>query len=500
MAISFDTIPSALRIPIIAMEFDPSQARQGPVIQEYKALLIGNKVAAGSAVSGTAIKITSKSEAITQFGQDSVLHSMVEAFFDNNRFTELWCIPLDDNGAGVVAEGTITVATGTATAAGTIYLYIAGRRIPVAVAIGDDQDAVATAMAAAIQAYPATAQPNTSLPVSAAVDGVNANEVDLTALNKGEHGNDIDVRFNYNAGEAFPAGISCSVTTPMASGATNPVITPALTGMTDEQYNVIAIPWTDAANLALIETEMSDRWGPLEAIEGVAFAGADDTSADLTTLGESRNSPFVSIHGIEKQMNQPLEIAAMIAANVAYHGSIDPARPFQTLELIGAFPPAPGDRFTKEERNNLLFDGVAMSKTIAGGKQVIERLITTYKEDSLGNPDTSFLDVNTVLTLSYLRFDLRAHLSSRFPRHKLADDGKRYGPGQAIVTPSRVRAEIIAKARQWEELGLVENIDQFKEDLIVERSLTDPNRLDVFIAPDLVNQYRVTGIKAGFRV
>ena len=56
----------------------------------------------------------------------------------------------------------------------------------------------------------------------------------------------------------------------------------------------------------------------------------------------------------------------------------------------------------------------------------------------------------------------------------------------------------IAKFRQWEEQGLVEGIDQFKADLIVERNISDVNRLDFMLPPDLINQLRVTGVKIGF--
>jgi phage tail sheath gpL-like len=82
----------------------------------------------------------------------------------------------------------------------------------------------------------------------------------------------------------------------------------------------------------------------------------------------------------------------------------------------------------------------------------------------------------TLFTLSYLRYDWRNHMLTKYPRHKLANDGTRYGSGQAIITPKVGRAEAIGKFRQWEELGLVEGADQFKRDLIVERNSEDPNR------------------------
>jgi phage tail sheath gpL-like len=48
--------------------------------------------------------------------------------------------------------------------------------------------------------------------------------------------------------------------------------------------------------------------------------------------------------------------------------------------------------------------------------------------------------------------------------------------------------------------GLVENIEAFKEHLIVERNPNDPNRVDVLYTPDLVNQLRIFAVNAQFRL
>src|SRR5262249_4134124 len=150
--------------------------------------------------------------------------------------------------------------------------------------------------------------------------------------------------------------------------------------------------------------------------------------------------------------------AGAISAVVANSGSRDPARPFQTLGLNGVLPPQVGEGLTDDERNLLLYDGISTLLTGAGGKVRIERMITTYKTNDFGAADTSYLDLTTILTLSYLRYDLRNYILRKYPRHKLANDGTRFGSGQAIVTPKLMKSEIIAKFREWEGIGLVEDI------------------------------------------
>jgi phage tail sheath gpL-like len=413
---------------------------------------------------------------------------MAEKWFLNNKTTELWAIPLADNGAGVAATGTLTF-TGPATAAGAINLYVAGRKISVAVAASDTATAIAAAVAAAINAKPllgVTASPALGV-------------VTLTYVHKGLVGNEIDVRLNYFEGEALPAGVGCTIVA-LASGTLNPDLTAAIVAMGDTQYDVIAFPYSDAANLTAIEAELADRFGPTRQIDGVAFAAKNAAFAALASLGDSRNSPHVSIEHCYKHPSGPHQFAAAVAAVAAFYGSIDPARPFQTLPLVGELPPAELDKLSSSERNLLLFDGIATNTVDAGGVVRLERLITTYQENALGADDPSYLDVTSMMTLSFLRYDFRTYFLNKYPRHKLADDGTRFGAGQPVMTPSLGKAEAIAKFRQWEELGLVENFEDYKANLIVERNGTDVNRLDFLLPPNLVNSLIMTAAQIDFRL
>ncbi|MBF0248040.1 MAG: phage tail sheath subtilisin-like domain-containing protein [Alphaproteobacteria bacterium] len=92
------------------------------------------------------------------------------------------------------------------------------------------------------------------------------------------------------------------------------------------------------------------------------------------------------------------EWAAAVAGVVSYYGNIDPARPFQTLTLKGVMAPKQEDRFTLQENNLLLFDGISTHLVEAGGVVHVQRLITTYTVNAQGAEDISYLDVNTPLT------------------------------------------------------------------------------------------------------
>jgi phage tail sheath gpL-like len=473
--VTFNQIPNTLRTPLVFVEFDKSKAQQGPTVQPYQLLVLGQKTSAGTVAELTPKTVTSADQG-------------AGALFLNNKATKVTVVAIDDAAGGVKATGTLTF-TGPSTAAGTLYLYLAGYRLTVAVASGASASTIATNVAAAINAA-------TRLPLTASA---NAAVVTVTARNAGTLGNYLDLRANHYSDELLPAGVGLSVAA-MSGGSGDPDVTEFWPLLGDEHYNIWAFPWLDTANLNAAQVELADRAGPLRMIEGWAFGAKPDSHANLITFGDGRNDPYVSINGFESSPTPQYERAAAIAGAVAYYGNIDPARPFQTLPLHGVIAPRAEDRFTREERNLLLWDGIATTYVDAGGVVRIERLVTTYQENEYGSPDTSLLDVNSGLTLGYLRYDFRASFTNAYPRHKLADDGTRFGAGQAVLTPKIAKAWCIAKFRQWEQIGLVENFAQFKQDLVVERDAGDPNRLNFLLPPDLINQLRVAAVQIGFRL
>ncbi len=487
MAIPFNSIPSTLRVPFVAAEFDASKAAQGPALLAYRALLIGQKTSAGTAADNSLHKVTSADDVVTHAGRGSMLHRMAMAWFASNKFTEVWIGVLADNGAGVAAAGTLTV-TGPATADGTIHLYIGGDYCPVAVNSGDAQNTIAAAIDDALDL-------KTDLPVTSN-DATNV--VTLTYRHKGLTGNELDIRINYQDGETLPAGVSIAEVA-MTGGTTAPTLTTLIANMGDTWFNVIAHPYTDATSLTAIENELADRFGPLRMIDGLAITCKHDSLANLSTLGDSRNSPHSVILTSHYSPTQPCEIAAAAAGVVSYYAQIDPARPFQTLPLSYVKPPAEADLFTLQERNVLLYDGIATIKVDASQVQ-LERLVTTYQRNAASSPDTSYLDATTLLTIMYLRYSFRNRIQTKYPRHKLGGDGARVSAGQAIITPKIGKAEAILWFREMESLGLVENFDQFKADLVVERNESDPNRLDFLLPPDLINQFIVGAAKIEFRL
>lgn len=491
MTVSFNQIPVNLLTPGQYVEFDNSRAIGGLIAMPQRLLVIAPKLAAGTAAANALLQVSRLADAVAALGQGSIGAAMVKAVFDVTDSIETWILPVSDNGAGVQASGSV-VFSGTPSAAGTVNLYIAGERVQVAVSTSDTATTIATAVAAAINA-------NADLPVTATSS---TGTVTITCRHKGTLGNDIDLRLNYYPlSEATPTGVSVTINA-MASGATDPSIATALAAIGATQYNTIISAFNDASNMALLETELDTRWGPLYQNDGHAHVGLRGTVGTINTYLSTRNNAHITTWSTETGGEpKPHWVKASLAAAVcAYYLAIDPARPVQSLVLPGLLPATLDKRWTRSERNNLLSYGAATTIVDAGGNVVIERAVTNYTLNTSNVVDPSYRDIETMYTLSYLRYTVRARISQKFPRYKLASDGTPIAPGQAIVTPRDIRAELIALFLDWQDAGLVENLAQFKADLIVERNSVDVNRVDVVLPPDLINQFRVFAAQIQFRL
>lgn len=495
MTVPFINIPQQLRVPLFYAEMDNSQAN-GSATGIRKALGIGQKLAAGSATVNVPYIVASVAQAIALFGRGSMLARMVEKYRANDNYGELWCIAVADNGAGAAATGTTTVV-GTATAAGTVPLYVGGQRILAPVLVGDTATVVATSIVAAITAA-------ADLPVTSAnVAGV----ITHTCRWKGPTGNDItqtDCFAGSAGGEALPAGITLTYSAAtLAGGTSNPVLTPVISAMGDDEYDFIFHGYTDTTSMDAIDVEMNDttgRWSYARQIYGHAYTALRGTLGTLVTAGDLRNGPHHTMAAVDADCLTPAyEYAAFYTARNAVFINAHCGRPTQTGVLTGASIPRAGKRFLFNERASLLNHGVATSY-VSGGALRVERAITTYQKNAYGQPDVSYLDSESLHLSAYVLRRLRSIITSKYPRHSLANDGTRFAAGAAIITPKVARGEMIAEYEKMEFEGYVENAELFAANLIVERPASDPNRLDVLFPPDYINQLRVFAVLNQFRL
>ncbi|EPA8531717.1 phage tail sheath subtilisin-like domain-containing protein [Yersinia enterocolitica] len=492
MTIPFTHIPSNLRTPLFFAEFDNSQANTATTTQ--CTLIIGQMLNAGTLPADVPVLVSSVATVAGQCGAGSMLHGQMAAYLANDIAGEIYILPLADTEAMVAATGKITVTT-QASATGVISLYIAGIRVQVAVVATDEVAAVATALTAAINT-------TISLPVTAAaVDAV----ITLTAKNKGAHGNTIDLRLNYlgSAGSETTPDSLVLAFTPMAGGAGVPELDDALANLQDRTFDFIINPYTDTASLNKIKDFLSDstgRWSYAEQLYGHSFAAQSGTYGQLTAAGELRNDQHASLLGVNGSPTPSYIWSAAYVGAIAQSLRNDPGRPLQTLAISGVLAPPLASRFTLTERNNLLHSGISTVTTADDGTVQVENIITTYQKNKYGAEDDSYLQIETLFLLMFVTRFLRTQVTSKFARMKLAADGTRFAPGSAIITPNVIRAELIAQYQTLEFNGYVQDAKGFAKGLIVEKSASNPNRVDVLWTGVLINQLRIFAVLNQFRL
>lgn len=491
MSVSFNSVPGSTLVPLFYAEMNNEAA--GTAQESAPALLLGHVGSEASIPMNSLALMPSADYARQVCGAGSQLARMVEAYRATDPFGELWVIAVPE-AAGTAAAVSLTV-TGEASEGGTVSLYVGRRRVQAAVATGDDAAAVAESLTIAINA-------DVTLPFSAqAQDGV----VTLTARHKGLSGNAIPVALNFygsGGGEVLPAGVQIAVAAKTA-GTGAPDLSGAIAAMGDEPFDYIALPFSDVASLNAMATEMNDtsgRWSYARQLYGHLYSAQIGTLSALVAAGDLLNQQHITLAGYEPETQSPAdELAASRTARAAVFLRNDPARPTQTGELVGMLPAPKGKRFTMTEQQTLLTHGVATAY-VENGVLRIQRDVTTWKKNAWGVADNSYRDSETLHTSAWVLRKLRSTISGKYGRHKLANDGTRFGAGQAIVTPAVIKGELLATYRQMERAGVVENYELFKQYLVVERDASDPNRLNVLYPPDYINQLRVFAVVNQFRL
>ena len=503
MPISFANIPANLKVPLYWVELDPSMAGLPNI--NLRALMTGVMIADGQAAHDVPIPIGSQAQADQAFGPGSELSRMFQAYYANNFANEVWGLPLAEPTAGQAAVGTITIDA-PPTAAGTLWLYIAGSLVNgINIMATDTVGDICSLIADQINNAYVNGDP--ALPVTAVAS---AGAVTLTSLFKGVNGNEITVSLNYYGslgGEMTPVGLGITLppTGALSGGTGVPDFTNAISNIQKQGFEYVAMGYTDTNSLFAWDQEYgfldTGRWGWQRQQFGHIFSAKRGIYSALITFGETLNSGVESIMAMEPTCPSPMfEVAAAYAAKAQRALINNPARPLQTLALNNIKAAPLQDRFDFVELNSIALHGLAIQEVGSDQQPMILREQTTYQLNLYGQSDDAYELVTTLATLAKLLRNQKQAITTKFPRSLLADDGTKFGPGLAIVTPGIIKAELVNEYQLDMWNGLVENLKAFKANLIVERDPNDPNRVNVLYPPDLINQLREFAVLAQFRL
>lgn len=420
-----------------------------------KVLMVGPKIAAGTATSGALIEnIENNGAENGLFGRDSFLAEMVRMFKRIAPQVQLDVIPLAENGSGVPATYTITVGGTTASEAGTLGVTVGSAKyhtFSVAVAVGDTPTAVALKIVDAVNA-------DLNCPFNA---GSAAGVVTLTATTDGTLGNNQPIAVNP---VGMFAGSISGLTFTVAAGATGSADPTELSSTAifdvvgNRRYQ--GVVWPYYTNFATLRTFLDARFNVNNRIvDGVGFVPAIDTYSNLLAILNAINSQSLVFvcdlqsngslyRGPANQEPLYLQITALAAiralrltpnASISQYLTSNASRdqfggvalaslPYFNTTIPQLSITRTGLGFTEIEIEGLkTAGGTVMGQNSPGTNHLVGEVVTTYKTDPAGNPDPSWKFLNYVDTMSNVREYFFNNYKKRFAQSRLTEGNVQYG-------------------------------------------------------------------------
>ena len=490
-----------------------------------RVLIVGQKVAAGTAAAGVLVTNIQNSGAPENglFGPNSMLAGMVRAFKKVNPLVRVDAIPLSDGG-GAVARVVAFTIVGPATAAGSLTVVVASElnhTFTQAFASADTATAIATALIATINA-------DTKCPFTASNI---AGAVSLTADNGGTVANGLGVEVKDITASA---GVSVASVTQTTAGATDPTLTTVLDVAT-ERYQGIVWPYSVVTVLASF---LSPRFNPTNAVmDGVGIVTRQDTFANLLSglnalndknlvifvdeqttetlyLGPAQNEAsyaksaiFAAVRSL--RLTEDANISRFLTSSASLDQFGGPAlaslpyfnTPLEDLPLVKA-----GRGWTQTEITSLVAAGGSiMGANFTGTGALVGEVVTTYKTDPASNADVTFKFLNYVDTSSQAREYFYNNLKNRFAQSRLTQGAVTRGRDMANETVIRAYLEKLYLDLAGADFVLVQDgeaaIRYFKQNLDVTLDLAD-GQVTVSMLVPIVTQLRqiVATMKIAFSV
>lgn len=444
-------------------------------------------------------------QASLMFGPGSVAALMAQQWHCTCPEQPLYIAPVDDDPAGTRAVHTITVS-GPATDNGVLSIAVLDEVFAVGVIVGTTAAQIATALAASLSRW-------RELPFDVTVgsgnggsngNGAGTNVVRLTAKNAGPVGNWFSPIINPQFGDALPAGVGLEMATETVG--VGVVDVEPMLRVLDCAFDCVATGFEDERAINTIIQVIRQNWrcgtqGDFKA--GHLFHSKTATAGVIAAYGMDRNAAEETVVPVRTGYKYPGYLfAAAAATRVCCNACTDPSRPVQyDAGVLGCLYDARRctSVWTKEEKM-MFYDAGILNWDVSHTRGVrqtalwIEEPLTTWKWDpATGAPDGAWQRVESRYTVAKFVRDLGYYYRRHFASTSLVNDGFQIPTNKRAVNPSILRSSILSWLKGT-QLGWTADMSPvpLEQMVRVERTnqpnFCDPNRVNVLIDLDLVNQ------------
>jgi len=186
----------------------------------------------------------------------------------------------------------------------------------------------------------------------------------------------------------------------------------------------------------------------------------------------------------------PGEWAARFCAAACRILADDPSANTYDVPIPGLAATAEADFATRQQ---LLEAGVATWRSDGTGNVLLERLVTSYTENTDGGRDTSYLDIQVVETIDAIRTHINQTAKKRFKTWKLASTEENFGSGAKVMSPgiwrsflAELYAEDFIKNKNW-----CQDFAGYMKSVVVEIKKGSKTRLEYSHEPNLIGQFYI---------
>lgn len=484
---------STWRLPMVAIEavFGEGASTAGNGVREV--LFVSPMLPSGTYTANRVYPVNNEAEVIVGAGAKSALARGVGFFLRANKGAKVNVLPFPETTGTPVKAVTTTTLAGVATGTGQLWCAVGRRKATVTFYKDDTAAEVMALMRAALSAI-------SDIPV--AISGSDG-ACTFTAAQFGIRGGTstykpIRIRWN-TPGKGFTLSGTgdLGTTTPGADGTTTEAaqLETALAANANARGKYYVVyDFADSASLAVLETWLAGEVVPLVGHQVVGISAHCGAKADAITVATTRNYERLAVGACRSTKNDPVEVAANMAAIYQKREATKPCYNFDDYSASDwLIEPAEDSTewFSDSDLNDLINGGCVPIRAKTGGTQHVFAT-TTRVLDSTGTyadyraferHRVSGVDAATeqlALRLNSVRVGDPSVGGSMIIDHPRLANGE-YDPnakvGRGVVTPFTLEGTVNLWLDDMYDQKIFQRIEESRESTSIVRSTENTGRL-----------------------
>ena len=432
-----------------------------------------------ASATSAAFVVASLADAANQFGVRSELYLGYAEFVKTNPNVPVDLIAVKES-TGSSATATTTI-TGTATAGGAIQVSVGDVQFTVGVSNGDTATVIgANIVSAANSQYlmPATVTNSSGT-------------LTFTAVHKGTRGNDIRFAVQVTGTTSFGVTSSSQNFAYFTGGSGSDSYTNALATINNFKYRyIVTSAENTSGNLQALAAQVTTNALPIPGLRQRVVSAAVGTVGTANAFAKAINNPRVGTVWQENGNKTRMQLAAQFAAGLSLGEAqtipqinYDFMGTGKNAALFNCSLPFDGSKPSRADLTSALANGVSPVEN-GTNQGVVVSAITTYTQDSLGNPTSAVRDWCVVSIMDNAADRIQAMWSQQ-EFDVIAPDppAGQSLPNGNVATPKRVTTLINYVLTQMASSGLVPLGELAKMQSLTNVVVdgTNPTRMDAIV-------------------